>query len=381
MNYMDKIYRNLDVVLGNDDLEYLYTFKNFPVFMGCTEDPVDSDILVDMEWKISKKSGMIQLNPLLPLDLIYKTQHGSGTTGKLWNDHHESFCRFINKYNISNVLEIGGLHGILAQKYFNFGGKAKWTIVEPNPIVPDSVPVNIIKGFFDDKFTSDENFDCVIHSHLLEHIYNVDEFMNHKSSFMKENDLLLFSVPNMRIMLTNKYTNCINFEHTMYLTESYIGYFLNKYKFEIVEIEYFKSDHSIFYCARKNSNTKVADLPDFLYNVNKNVFKNYIDHHVDDVMRINDIINNTDKPVYLFGAHVFSQYLISFGLDSSKIVYLLDNDKNKENKRLYGTSLICKNPRILKEDDEPIVILRAGVYNEEVKNDILTNINSKVKFI
>jgi hypothetical protein len=44
----------------------------------------------------------------------------------------------INKYNIKNALEIGGLHGILAQKYFNLKGKAKWTIIEPNPIVPES---------------------------------------------------------------------------------------------------------------------------------------------------------------------------------------------------------------------------------------------------
>jgi hypothetical protein len=31
MNY---IYRNNDVVLGNNDLEDLYTFKNSPVFHG-----------------------------------------------------------------------------------------------------------------------------------------------------------------------------------------------------------------------------------------------------------------------------------------------------------------------------------------------------------
>ena len=128
---MNKIYRNNDVVLGGFDLEDLYTFKNFPVFMGCTEQATADDIFFDMEWKISKESGAIQLNPLLPLDIVYKAQHGSGTTGKSWDEHHTAFADFIFKYNAKNVLEIGGLHGILATKYINKNSDVKWTIVEP----------------------------------------------------------------------------------------------------------------------------------------------------------------------------------------------------------------------------------------------------------
>jgi hypothetical protein len=378
---MNKILRNTDIVLGNNDLEDLYTFKNFPVFMGCTTQDLSNDTLSDMSWKISKESGMIQLNPLLPLDVVYSSEHGSGTTGKAWDEHHEAFAQFVNKYNIKNVLEIGGLHGILAQKYFGLKGEAKWTIIEPNPIVPKLVPVTVITGFFDNNFTSNEKFDAIVHSHLLEHVYNPDEFMNHQSSFMENGDLLLFTLPNMQVMLENNYTNCINFEHTMYLTEPYIEYFLSKHNFELIEKQYFKKDHSIFYCAKKVSNNIVTELPSNLYELNKSTFQKYIKHHIDDINNINEIINKAGIPVYLFGAHVFSQYLISFGLDTSNIVYLLDNDIRKENKRLYGTSLISKSPKILKEIPHALVILRAGVYNEEVKNDILTNINSNIKFI
>ena len=253
-------------------------------------------------------------------------------------------------------------------------------MIEPNPTVDPNLPIKVIKGFFDDKFTSNEKFDAVIHSHVLEHVYNPDEFINHKSSFMNEGDLLLFTLPNMQVMLENNYTNCINFEHTIYFTEPYIEYFLNKYNFELIKKQYFRKDHSIFYCAEKVNNTS-SSLPDGLYEKNKITFQNYVNNHLDDVNKINEIINKTDLPVYLFGAHIFSQYLISFGLDTSKIVCLLDNDIKKENKRLYGTFLISKNPKILKDVSEALVILRAGVYNDEVKNDILTNINSNITFI
>lgn len=378
MNY---ITRNEDVILGNKDLENLYNFKNFPVFMGCVESPIEEDIIEDMNWTISKESGAIQLNPLLPLDVVYNSEHGSGTVGKSWDEHHQSFADFVNKFGGNNILEIGGLHGILAQKCFKLNSKLKWTIIEPNPIVPENIPVTIIKGFFDNNFTSKEKFDTIIHSHVLEHIYNPDEFISHKSSFMEEGDNLIFSVPNMEVMLKNNYTNCVNFEHTIYFTEPYIEYMLAKYGFELIEKSYFRPDHSIFYCAKKSLLTQPINLSNDLYNINKSTFLNYINSHISDVNNLNKIISNTSLPVYIFGAHIFTQYLISFGLDVSKVICLLDNDSKKENKRLYGTQLISQSPKILKDIPEALVVLRAGVYNEEIKNDILNNINPNIIFI
>ena len=123
------------------------------------------------------------------------------------------------------------------------------------------------------------------------------------------------------------------------------------------------------------------ELPSNLYELNKKTFQKHIDYHVEDINKINKVISKAEIPVYLFGTHVFSQYLISFGLDTSNIVYLLDNDIRKEGKRLYGTSLTSKSPKILKDIPNALVILRVGVYNEEVKKDILANINPNIIFI
>jgi len=377
MNYIS---RNNDVILGSNDLEEIYTFKKFPVFMGCTEQDRSDDITSDMCWKISKSSGMIQLDPLLPLDVVYSTEHGSGTTGKGWDDHHQAFADFINKFKPNNILEIGGLHGILAKKYMDLNKGISWTIVEPNPIADENIPVTIIKGFFDSGFKSDEKFDAIVHSHVFEHVYNPDEFMLSQSAFMRDEDLLIFSIPNMEMMIRKNYINCVNFEHTLYLTEPYVNYFLNKYNFEPVEILKFREEHSIFYCAKKVKKTS-ANLPAGLFSSNKMEFKRYINTHIDDVKYINTNLENIDMPVYLFGAHVFSQYLISFGLDTSKIDCLLDNDIRKIGKRLYGTDLISMHPSILADAKEAIVILRAGTHNEEIKKDILENINPNIKFI
>ena len=47
-----------------------------------------------------------------------------------------------------------------------------------------------------------------------------------KSKKIEKNRFMVFSVPNIKSMLKNKYTNALNFEHTFYLNEQVIEFFL-----------------------------------------------------------------------------------------------------------------------------------------------------------
>ena len=378
---MKNIQRDKDVINECKDLEFLYKFDNFPVFMGCTNQSIEKDILVNMQWEISKGSGVIQLNPLLPLDILYPESHGSGNIGRMWAEHHQEFSKFIQHQSPNSVLEIGGAHGILSREYKK-ENPINWTILEPNPSPAKDVDATFIKGFFDDKFTFDGEIDTIIHSHVFEHVYYPDEFIGHISSFLNNGQNLIFSLPNMEEMLKRKYTNCINFEHTVFITEPYVEHLLSKHGFKQVAKQYFKDDHSIFYAYVKDSNTKTIELPKGLYEHNKKLYLDYVDYHKQLIKDLNAKIDNIsgDQPIYLFGAHVFAQYLIEFGLDISRIICLLDNDTNKQGKRLYGTNMMVESPKVLADVNNPIVILKAGVYNQEVSNDIVNNINSDAIF-
>ena len=50
-------------------------------------------------------------------------------------------------------------------------------------------------------------------------------------------------------------------------------------------------------------------------------------------------------------------------------------------KRLYGTDLMVESPEVLRDVSAPVVILKAGIYNNEIKNDILDNINPDTVFL
>ena len=140
-------------------------------------------------------------------------------------------------------------------------------------------------------------------------------------------------------------------------------------------------DHSIFYFAIRDLDVKEIPLPKGLYEKNKNIYYDYVDYHKELIAKLNKEINKANRPVYLFGAHVFSQYLIKAGLQVDKILFILDNDTKKQGRRLYGTSINVASPKILIGVANPIVIIKAGFYNNEIKAEILENINDSTQFL
>jgi hypothetical protein len=376
---MKLIERTYDVVTGSTDLEDLHSLANFPVFMGSvTHDQID-DVVSDMSWSISRKSGLIQLKMLLPLDILYQAQTTTTAVGQIWMAHHIAFAKFIAKYQPTSVLELGGAHGILAKEFQSIRD-IPWTILEPNPSPVEGCNASFIKGFFDEKFRFSDRLDTVVHSHVFEHIYEPDKFMAHLAEFITAGSKMIFSVPNLSEWLLKKYTNCINFEHSIFLTEPYVDYLLAKHGFRVEEKVYYSDGHSIFYAAIRDDSVEPIQLDSQLYDLNKKLYSDFVEYHSRLIHDLHGRLKGISNPVYLFGAHVFAQYLIAFGLETSKVVCLLDNDKSKQGKRLYGTSLFVRSPEILREIDNPVVILKAGVYNEEIKKDILENINKSTIF-
>jgi hypothetical protein len=379
---MNIIRRNKCAITGSADLEYLDQLQDVPVYMGCVESPRSSDIVANMNWLIDRQSGLIQLEGLLPLDVLYPFSHGSGGVGKLWEMHHHAFAKFLLKHSSpSKVFEIGGAHGILSKEFFKLGAKIPWVILEPNPNPVVGCEARFIKGFFDSNFSEAIDFDTVVHSHVFEHVYEPNEFMEYLSKFMSEGKKLIFSLPNLKVMLAKKYTNCINFEHTVFLTEPYIEFLLAKHGFRIDIKEYYMDDHSIFYSALRDPNVIPVCLPNSLYEENKKLYVEYNNYHDILIKNLNDKLEKISGEIFLFGGHIFSQYLILKGLKTSRIKNILDNDTSKHKKRLYGTSLNVVSPKILENLKMPTVILKAGIYNNEIKKDIIDNINSNVIFL
>lgn len=368
--YMKYILRNKSIITGKKNLEHLYTFKNFPVFISYVDKTDEGkDIKAEMSFGICRDSGIIQLDKVLPLDLVYQTEHSVGG-GSVWKNHYLAFSKFISKYHPKNVLEIGGGNGIVAKLYTKNREGVTWTIVEPLPLCKETKKIKIIHSWFDNKFKYTKPIDAIVHSHVLEHMYDPNHFLSLVFENLKKGENHIFSIPNLYKWLQYKYTNCLNFEHTIFLTEYFVDYLLQKNGFKILKKEYYL-DHSIFYATEKFKKNETISY-ESKYLEYKKLFRDFIEYHEKQIINFNEKIKELDCDIYLFGAHVFSQSLLEFGLNKNKLKGILDNAIIKQNKRLYGTDLFIYSPDIIKSTKSVAVILKAAAYQDEIKKQLLS---------
>lgn len=355
--------RRASVLTGRANLEHLHTLKRFPVFMGCVKQRPDKDVLADMGFSICRETGVIQLDRLLPLELVYLGQHNDGV-GAVWEAHYRAFVRFLGRFRPRRVLEIGGAGGTVAKLYTRAHGRAAWTIVEPNPTFAGTRRIAVVKGWFDDRFRHDQPVDAIVHSHVFEHTYDPPLFLRHVAAALPVGGRHIFSLPNMVEQLRRKYTNCLNFEHTVFLAENIVDWLLESAGFRLLRKDYFQ-DHSIFYATEWTGVPHARALRS-RYRTYRRLYLEFVRYHERLVARLNRAVLSFRGPVYLFGAHIFSQYLLGFGLRERRLAAVLDNSPLKIGRRLYGSSLNVQPPRVIAGRSPVGVILKVGAYRDEV---------------
>ena len=354
--------------ITDECLSLIRTLRNQPIFMGTTDNHPSSDRFLDQNWMISK-SGIVQLGDRVDLNELYKDGHNSGLIGSVWKQHHYEFSQFVCDYNFNTVLEIGGGHGILNANVRQALIKSDldWTIIEPINATDYQSDIVKVNSIFDCNTKLNQKYDAIFHSHLFEHLYEPLDTLRNIFDHLTDTGVMCFSVPNMESMLASGIVSSINFEHTIYLPESLIEELLKASGFSIVKKKYFKDNHSIFF-----SSTKIKVKNKFgyrNYDKNKSDVLKFFELKDQEIANLNNILQNIEGNVWIFGAHIFSQYLLCNGLNTKRIVGILDNDPQKQGQRLYGTSIGVFSPEVT-ENSFGSVILRAGAYDCEIKEQL-----------
>jgi SAM-dependent methyltransferase len=371
--------RPQSVLTGKANLESLHTFRDFPVFFGTVDTPADQDLRAEMEWAIDPETGVVQLTKLVPLEILYREQHVDGC-GPMWQQYYEDLADYILSRGIRSVLEIGGGGGRLAKIALARQPETRWIIVEPNPTVESDGNLQIIKGFFERSLLVERQVDAVVFSQVMEHVYDPRRFLADIADFLPPGRRLIFAYPNLALWLERKYTNALNFEHTMLLTDRHLDALLPESGFQVHDKRVYQ-EHSFFYTAAKAADRLPPVPMPNLYREYRALFRSFIEHHEMMVADLNRTMRESSEEFYLFGAHIFSTFLFAFGLEEQRIAGILDNSPTKVRRRLYGTRFVVDNPVVLRGKKNCAVILRAGHFNREIRDGIVRNINPEVRFV
>ena len=378
MKKVNVIKRKKCVVCTSSKLETVYTIKNFPVYMGIANQEIKKDLVSDMVFSKCVKCNCIQMRNLIPLEVLYKKNH-AGSVGPTWLAHHRSFAKFVLKHASGNIVEVGGAHLTLANLIEKDKAIDSVTVYDANIIgEPASHKVQTVEGLFNST-TAGKKPDAIVHSHVIEHLYEPMKEIREMSALLEEGGTMIISAPVIDKMMEDGFTNAMNFEHTYGLTKNLIYEILENANLKVIDQEYFNK-HCIFIAAIKENKCSTYT---FNYQEDSSYFDKFIMDKKNESKEINQCLASfkSNQDVFVFGAHIFTQFLIKNGLDEEIISCVLDNDIKKQGNRLYGTNLMVKSPKILKKIKKPIVILKAGQYTEEIKKDIIENINKDTRFV
>ena len=188
----------------------------------------------------------------------------------------------------------------------------------------------------------------------------------------------------MDVMLKRFDLNFLNFEHNFFLPEKLLRNLFDSCGYKIIDNIHF-NEHSRFYALEKVSNE--INLVNFLnedyYDIE--MFEEYVIAVHDYVARINELIEKSQFPSYVFGAHVFTQMLIGFGLKTNLISGCIDNSKTKQGLRLYGTPLkVFSAEEVFQKHNKVNIFGAVANYTDEIDRGLQkweNQINEKIWFL
>jgi hypothetical protein len=271
----------------------------------------------------------------------------------------------------SEIFEIGDPTAKISSLIAEDERIKEWSIIEPNLNKIELPKVKFINSFFDKNFISDKAYDCIIMSHVFEHLYDFSTLIPVFEKMLNETGKIIISVPNLKHLYdTNAMSPLgLHFEHTIYLDKNIIEFLLSKFNFELIDYNKY-INHSEFYCFSKSKNKKKLNLK---INLNLKEKIQYIfKEKKDKIQKINAIVElgNYDA-VFIYGAHIQTVMFDRLGLNSDLITGALDNDKSKHYKFLYGTNIKAFPPDILNQYQSPILICDMGAYTDEILKQML----------
>lgn len=224
----------------------------------------------------------------------------------------------------------------------------------------------------------ENEFDCVILTHVLEHIYDLAMAIQNIYFILKEDGILYLEVPDASRYLKYYIVPFYYFdiEHINHFDEHSLTYLastngfepllLGKKEFNISERKIYPAVYGFFKKLNEKENFKERYSNFACKTKIKEYIKKSREHNF--FPEINDLADSGEE-IVIWGAGSYTTRLLeSTSLGNCNIVAFVDSDPNKHESKLKNVKVY--SPSILKRCDKTIVISSA-VYS----NDILKQIN------
>ena len=221
---------------------------------------------------------------------------------------------------------------------------------------------------YDIGMTSPEKkYDCLILSHVIEHIYDINTFIEDISKNISDDGLLYIEVPNAEYY--DKISDIcplqeINIEHINFFSKYALNKLLINHNYQAINLidDYFTIKHHKYHVIRgifsKNK-----------YNVS---FKNYLHNGTEQISKYNFTNLKKYDKIYVYGCGQFLFKIFNNICNNTNIINVIDDNPCYLHKKIANVEII--NFDIYSEIciDGDIVLLSSLIHDKVLKDKILT---------
>jgi len=281
-----------------------------------------------------------------------------------YNSYYQTFNNY-NKYITYSDKDIRcseylkqNLKNYKIKKILNYGsGNGNLTKLLSDNFIVDEFDIGMNKNT--------KQYDCLILSHVLEHIYDLNDFIKIIKSHIFPNGVLYIEVPN--IDLYDQMTDIsplqeINIEHINFFSKSSLNRLLSKFNFVPLSLtdDYFKIKDNNYYVIRGI----------FQLYEGSDSFKKYIENGFSTINKYNFKCLSKYKNIYVYGSGQLLFKIFNKINNEVTITNIIDDNLCYTNKNINGIDIIDfhKYTEIVKSTD--VILLTSLIYDTIIKEKI-----------
>lgn len=196
------------------------------------------------------------------IELLYKSNYYTGSKNILYEfiENRMKYSRALNRFSyiksfinkdkyFSNILEIGASDGLLLSFFKKSGMNITGYELSENARKQArcKYSINMRKNFLEDLNSSENKYDVVIMSHVLEHFTDTKDKLKNIYSMIKKGGVIFIEVPftpNRKFISKDDMKIFFETEHTVHFNEKNISLLMESSNFEIIDLKYHEYDVS-----------------------------------------------------------------------------------------------------------------------------------------
>ena len=217
-----------------------------------------------------------------------------------------------------------------------------------------------------------KKYDCLILSHVLEHIYDINKFIETISLNINDNGLLYIEIPNAEYY--DKITDLcplqeINIEHINFFSKYALNKLLIKHNYQAVSLidDYFTIKDYKYYVIRGIFSKNKQNIS----------FKNYLCNGAEQISKYSFTNLNKYKNIYVYGCGQFLFKIFDNICNNTNVINVIDDNPCYLNKQISNVVVIDYIKYSEMSNDGDVILLTSLIHDQTLKSK-LQKINKKI---